>query len=357
MTGRHAMTRDRSLTTPSRIIPSKSDLQGSRMDIDSIRQTLIAFVENAMGVAVSKMEHKRDSIGFSRMIWTAEVIDRAGKSKDYIVRHDDGNGPFSLITTKSITHEGRLIDALFKSGLAVPEIFAISDDGASLIMEKCGGIADFNEAGTAKPALTRSFAACLARLHATDSAVPTSATDGPAGLPGDLDEYLAPYRQHCRPNSIIDAGIDWLRANKPGAPSKRVLVHGDAGPGNFMFDGDRFIALIDWEMAHPGDPMEDLAAIYFRTYIRGGGGDILDWYRPYIAASGQSYDAGGIEYFRFAQFCKAAMLAELFRATASPVNEAIFAAPLKRVEASLRWAQGDTALLDEMGFPPIPVRL
>ncbi len=79
MTGRHAMTRDRSLTTPSRIIPSKSDLQGSRMDIDSIRQTLIAFVENAMGVAVSKMEHKRDSIGFSRMIWTAEVIDRAGK--------------------------------------------------------------------------------------------------------------------------------------------------------------------------------------------------------------------------------------------------------------------------------------
>jgi tRNA A-37 threonylcarbamoyl transferase component Bud32 len=44
----------------------------------------------------------------------------------------------------------------------------------------------------------------------------------------------------------------------PGEGS--VLVHGDFGPQNMLFDASGHLAaLVDWEFAHLGDPIEDLA--------------------------------------------------------------------------------------------------
>jgi hypothetical protein len=42
---------------------------------------------------------------------------------------------------------------------------------------------------------------------------------------------------------------------------------GDAGPGNFLFENGRMTALLDWELAHPGDPMEDLAWFSMRSVM------------------------------------------------------------------------------------------
>jgi aminoglycoside phosphotransferase (APT) family kinase protein len=37
------------------------------------------------------------------------------------------------------------------------------------------------------------------------------------------------------------------------------VVHGDYRSGNFMHDGaGKILAILDWEMAHIGDPLEDL---------------------------------------------------------------------------------------------------
>jgi aminoglycoside phosphotransferase (APT) family kinase protein len=46
-----------------------------------------------------------------------------------------------------------------------------------------------------------------------------------------------------------------------------VLVHGDAGPGNFLFEHGHLTAVIDWELAHLGDPMEDLAWFSMRSVM------------------------------------------------------------------------------------------
>jgi aminoglycoside phosphotransferase (APT) family kinase protein len=61
------------------------------------------------------------------------------------------------------------------------------------------------------------------------------------------------------PLPVARAAIRWMRRNPP--PSPRVaIVHGDFRTGNFLFDGDgRIRAILDWEMAHLGDPLEDLA--------------------------------------------------------------------------------------------------
>jgi aminoglycoside phosphotransferase (APT) family kinase protein len=62
------------------------------------------------------------------------------------------------------------------------------------------------------------------------------------------------------PQPIVRAAIRWLRRNPP-PPAQRVsVVHGDYRTGNFLYDEDgRIHGILDWEMAHLGDPLEDLA--------------------------------------------------------------------------------------------------
>ena len=36
------------------------------------------------------------------------------------------------------------------------------------------------------------------------------------------------------------------------------VVHGDFRMGNFLIDRDGLTAVLDWELAHRGDPVEDL---------------------------------------------------------------------------------------------------
>ena len=67
-------------------------------------------------------------------------------------------------------------------------------------------------------------------------------------------------RDALEPQPIAQAAIRWLVAHPP-APAQRVaIVHGDYRTGNFLFDPQGDIrAILDWEMVHLGDPLEDLA--------------------------------------------------------------------------------------------------
>ena len=61
------------------------------------------------------------------------------------------------------------------------------------------------------------------------------------------------------PQPIIRAAIRWLRANPPPPAQKISVVHGDYRTGNFLYDTKGEIhGILDWEMAHLGDPLEDL---------------------------------------------------------------------------------------------------
>lgn len=62
------------------------------------------------------------------------------------------------------------------------------------------------------------------------------------------------------PQPVVQAAIRWLKANLPVAAQKLSVVHGDYRSGNFLFNMDSGItAILDWEMCHLGDPLEDLA--------------------------------------------------------------------------------------------------
>lgn len=62
------------------------------------------------------------------------------------------------------------------------------------------------------------------------------------------------------PQPVTRAVIRWLRRNPPPPAQKLSVVHADYRTGNFLFDAEGEIrAVLDWEMAHLGDPLEDLA--------------------------------------------------------------------------------------------------
>ena len=82
----------------------------------------------------------------------------------------------------------------------------------------------------------------------------------------EVDLIVAQWRPfldgHADP--LTHYGLDWLSRFAPESVARVSLVQGDTGPVNFMFQGDRVSAVIDWELGHFGDPMEDLGNIAVR---------------------------------------------------------------------------------------------
>ena len=67
-------------------------------------------------------------------------------------------------------------------------------------------------------------------------------------------------RDERHPQPIVRAALRRLRRNLPPAAAKVSVVHGDYRSGNFLHDGQGHIkGILDWEMVHLGDPLEDLA--------------------------------------------------------------------------------------------------
>jgi aminoglycoside phosphotransferase (APT) family kinase protein len=67
-------------------------------------------------------------------------------------------------------------------------------------------------------------------------------------------------RDELTPQPIVRAAIRRLRRRPPPPAQRLCMVHGDYRTGNFLYDGDGTIrAILDWEMAHLGDPLEDIA--------------------------------------------------------------------------------------------------
>ncbi len=62
------------------------------------------------------------------------------------------------------------------------------------------------------------------------------------------------------PNPIAATAYRWLEKNLPPPSPHLALVHGDYRTGNYLYNPQGEItAVLDWEMAHIGDPLEDLA--------------------------------------------------------------------------------------------------
>ena len=123
------------------------------------------------------------------------------------------------------------------------------------------------EAGDAQSrAVALGMAEIAAHLHTVAVDDPPPALR-PLVAPADavtvqLDEWEDRFlRQRMEPLPLMTHAFGWLCANVPSA-TRVSFVHGDFRLGNVLYDGDRVTAMVDWEMVHTGDPLEDLAWAY-----------------------------------------------------------------------------------------------
>jgi hypothetical protein len=96
---------------------------------------------------------------------------------------------------------------------------------------------------------------------------------------------------------FVRVSLDWLERNAPDYDGPVVLVQGDTGPGNFMYEGGKVTAVVDWELAHLGDPMDDIAWLSLRT-VQDTFTHFPDRVREYEELSGHVVDERRVWYYR-----------------------------------------------------------
>jgi aminoglycoside phosphotransferase (APT) family kinase protein len=204
--------------------------------------------------------------------------------------------------------EAALIEAARAKGVTAPEVVAVLEEadglGSGFVMRALPGTADPKVIlGCDDPVgLLREAARDLARIHSLRQA------DVPEGVPVmDYRAAIADLKQQFmdaggdRP--IIALGLRWLEDNCP-PQVEPVLNHGDYRMGNLLVEGSHLTGVIDWEIAHFGDPHEDLAfgcmAVWrFARYDRPalGLGSIEDYIAAYEAEAGIKVDPARFRFW------------------------------------------------------------
>jgi aminoglycoside phosphotransferase (APT) family kinase protein len=228
---------------------------------------------HATGVAVSDLERisggaSRETYRF-RLAWTEGGQARQRK---LILRRDP---PASLIDTERRV-EFEAYRAFRGSAVPVPEMLWLEEASEALdhpffVAEEIAGFQASPQvllSGAYEAVLPKIAAQKWTILGEIAKADPTA-----AGLTSfmaapaldacwsrELDHWEALIdRDEAEPLPVTRAAIRWLRANPPPPAQKLSVVHGDYRTGNFLYDeAGEIHGVLDWEMCHLGDPLEDL---------------------------------------------------------------------------------------------------
>jgi aminoglycoside phosphotransferase (APT) family kinase protein len=228
-----------------------------------------AYLARLWGVPVRVAALARIPGGASRETYRFDA--HAGDEVHRLILRRDPGG--SLIDTESET-EFRAYQSAW-GVVPVPRAVALERDGAELerpffIMERVDGgevAGAFNRApfGEHGARLAEPFFAALGRLAALDHAGTPLAAHLPVPAPDEAWRVALDYwegvldEDELTPNPTVRTAIRRLRATPPPPAQKIAIVHGDYRSGNVMHDGaGNMLAMLDWEMAHLGDPLEDL---------------------------------------------------------------------------------------------------
>lgn len=157
--------------------------------------------------------------------------------------------------------EARIMTALHAAGVPVAEVRWVEDTGKVLghpffVMARVEGSHDVDEDALVV------FGRALQDLHRlpVDSVAPAFAVvpaSPEEGVEAAIDHWEGVYRRAAPdPVPLLEDAAAWLRRHlRPTGPL--AVVHGDAGPGNFLHRDGRLAAFTDWEFGHLGDPAED----------------------------------------------------------------------------------------------------
>jgi len=240
----------------------------------------------------------------TRPMWIVDVIRPDGTTVELWARGD--RGPASALNAVyDLAREAVIVGALTRAGVLTPRFIAFDPAAKILLLERVSGRSDFTAIadGGRRQRLARHFMEVIAGLHALDvedlglSALGIPRTADAVALDElRIGEKLF-AQSGCASEPILTLSRAWLHANVPPAPGAVCFLQGDTGPGNFMFEGDRVTHVVDWEIAHFGDPMEDLAAICVRDMVTPFA-QLPTLFAHYCGVSGRPVDLDRVRYHR-----------------------------------------------------------
>jgi aminoglycoside phosphotransferase (APT) family kinase protein len=169
--------------------------------------------------------------------------------------------------------EVSLLRAAAAAGVPVPAIVADATDGAALgapafVVERVAGetiarkLLRDDEYAAARPRLAAQCGRTLAAIHRIEAgSVPGLSASDPVQSMRDVLDGIG------EPHPAFELGLRWLDTNRPAPTSDApAVVHGDFRTGNLMVTADGLAAVLDWELAHLGDPLEDLGWFCVRAW-------------------------------------------------------------------------------------------
>ncbi len=225
--------------------------------------------------------------------------------------------------------EFRLLQAVHGCGAPVPKPWWSCSDreligGPFYLMDRIEGetiprrIYRSDELAQARELLPEQLGTALARIHRTETAGELAWLPGPAEGRSSPGEQVESIRRGLAaspgPAPVLELALRWLWQNLPEERG-RTLVHGDFRIGNVVVGADGLRAVLDWELAHVGDPHEDLAWMCTRTWRFGnvdlpvgGVGPREPFYSAYEKESGRTLDRDALRYWEVLGSAKVAVV-------------------------------------------------
>lgn len=256
----------------------------------------------------------RLSGGFSRATWAIETQSRAWGSRPLVLRQQLGGGLLEGLFA-TLRQEHPLLKTVSAAGLPVPMPLALCRapnplGGDVIVMDKVPGqtlgLPTGHSTLVSEPIL-KDLAEALARLHRIDWRVERQALKGSVtwnrdptlSLRTSVEQLVEHWATFCAAqieiaSPALDAGFAWLRAHIPARDGIPRIVHGDVGFHNLLVHDNRLSAWLDWETAHFGDPVKDLAHVKPTIEQHMSWPRFMQWY---LDAGGDEADAEAFRYY------------------------------------------------------------
>jgi aminoglycoside phosphotransferase (APT) family kinase protein len=274
------------------------------MDGMALAERLAAVLGGALGEAVVIEELTRVPGGASKDTWSF-VARGTRTQRRFVLRCDR---PRVGAPASRLGLEAGLLAAARRTGVPVPRVVAHGSEPAALgapflVMEFVEGetiprrILRDDAWRDVRPLLAAQCGRILAAIHRI---APTT-VPGLAG--GDLLAQLGDrLDQLAEPHPAFELGLLWLAGHRPAAAAPRV-VHGDFRNGNLIVGVDGIEAVLDWELAHLGDPIEDLGWLCVKAWRFdsalpvGGFGTVEQLVAAYEEAGGDPVDGDALHWW------------------------------------------------------------
>lgn len=258
---------------------------------------------------------------------SVERLSGGASQETYRIEAEGPDGPVTLAMRRApgglvadnsednpgLDGEADLMRAAKAAGVPEPEVFYVlaPEDGIGLafVMEWIEGEALGSrinrrpELAGLREHLAYDCGVALARIHNVDTGA-YNLRDRLTVLSPEafVHQMWERYKGYGTPQPMIDYSARWLLAHLPQNP-RVTLVHNDFRNGNFLVDEKAITAVLDWEVAHIGDPMRDLGWICTNSWRFGGAGPVggfgeyADLFRGYEDESGIPVDPAHVHFW------------------------------------------------------------